>query len=88
VTCTQYAWTTVNVSFQQSKGTGFATEFVTVSCSPGTPATWTAFAGYNGTFRLGASQGSAFAYAEDANDGTIADSPSVNETVVLVPGHG
>jgi len=86
VTCTQFDWTTVNVSFQQ-KGVNFATEFLNVSCSPGTPAAWTAFASYSqfDNFRLGASQASAFAFATDANDGTIADSPTLNETVALIP---
>ena len=88
VTCTQYDWTPVSVSFQQDHGAeAFATEFVSVSCSPGKPAAWTIFAGENGDFQPGASQASAFASAEDANDGSIADSPSPNETVALTPSH-
>jgi hypothetical protein len=88
VTCTQFDWTTVEISFQQDHGLDFATGFVSVSCSPGTPAAWTIFAGENGVFRPGGSQASAFAFAQDANDGTIANSPTVNTNVALTPSHG
>jgi hypothetical protein len=88
VTCTQFDWTTVEITFQQDSGSSFAFGTVSVPCSPGTPAPWTIFANENEPFRLGASQASAFAFAEDANNGTEATSPTVNLTAALTPSHG
>lgn len=88
VSCNQFDWTTVEISFQQNHGSDFATGFVSVSCSPGTPAPWTIHASESEPFHLGASQASAFAFAEDANDGTEATSPLLNTVVALRPSHG
>lgn len=87
VTCTQFVWATADIDITQDHGVDLAVGFVSVSCSPGTPAHWTIFAGANGSFHPGAAQGSAFASGQDAIGGTIANSPTVNTVMALTPAH-
>ena len=88
VTCNQFDWTTVLIDLTQDHGVDFVSGFVSVSCSPGSVAGWTIFANESVPFQLGATKASAFAFAEDANNGTEATGPSVNTIVVLIPLNG
>jgi len=86
VTCTQFVWTMVQADVTQNHGLDFTTGFIHVSCRPGRVARWTIVMNTSGSsFQLGAANASVFAAGEDANNGTIANSPSANPTVTLVP---
>ncbi len=88
VTCNQFDWTTVLIDLTQDHGVDFVSGFVSVSCNPGSVARWTIFANESVPFQLDATKASAFAFAEDANNGTEATGPSVNTIVVLIPLNG
>lgn len=85
VTCSQFVFTTVSIDLTQDHGVDFIGGLVSVSCSPGSAAHWTVFANENVPFHLGATNADAFAFAEDANNGTEATSPLVNTIVALIP---
>jgi len=60
----------VLIDLTQDHGVDFVSGFVSVSCNPGSVARWTIFANESVPFQLGATKASAFAFAEDANNGS------------------